>query len=218
MEPQLSWQWPTTASCAGAIAVAMPHGGPAIDAVEIPANQEPHGVLAKAGAAAWGTGRLDLLITVPENRTTTVDVHFHKITKTTVQQYDWLLESGEGCGGPSHQEHLELDLDQRELTKVDANDEEEKTDSSREPGVRGYVVTADEPLHVLIDARACSALYQWSVSVDYTSGSLHRTQTIGPLYTGGAVAGVSRYRLSQTDEGQRKLTADGRSGATCPPR
>jgi hypothetical protein len=81
--------WPARAGCSD-VMVAMPQGGPAIDAIPVPGNAEPRNVLATAGAAAWGQGSLDVLITSP-GRPITVDIRFHVDGKQHLQKYGWVL-------------------------------------------------------------------------------------------------------------------------------
>lgn len=215
--------WPARAGCSD-VMVAMPQGGPAIDEVDLPNNAEARNVLAQAGAAAWGSGTLDILIATP-NQPLILDMRFDIDEPEPSQEYAWVMRTDSGCGGPADGEHLKLDLDEEDLVKVGSGGKEEKvdekkddeSDESGDPHLRGIYVSQDKPYHLVMDVVACKALYQWTLVIDYMTGNEKRTYRAPVMRTGGGIAGVQQYLVKDGEGGRRAVVADGKSTATCPP-
>ncbi|MBB4777423.1 hypothetical protein [Actinomadura livida] len=208
--------WPTNAGCDVQSAVAMPAGGRPLDSLQFTFEQDPRTTAAKAGAASWENGTLQLTLTNRAADPLHVESVQPRVVRTEPRpRLDWVLEKPKGCGGGEAQRSLKYDLD-RDRLLIREGEEESPYGSGGDSSLSGLTVTRDKPAYLRFAVRSCRAYYEWVVDITYTIGNERLSHRVDGLRSAGGVAGVPVYTMTANPDGTRKTEPSGRvTSARC---
>lgn len=219
-------RWPVTGGCDPGTRVAMPTGGPSPDSIEYSLSEDPRVTIVNDGGTSWNSGALQVSMRAREGTSVQIEnLSIVLLTRNPSSPPAWLMEIGEGgCGGGSgsiEDRRYLLDLDNGFLADRRETPAETPDNNPSPANFRGIVVTPDEPLNLSIEVRSCEMFYEWQIVVNYSSGGLTASQTIGsvdePLRSIGGIGGIPVYMIEPgvDNPGRRVVRAETPSTAGC---